>query len=60
MSFKFNWGEFPPEFYEEALEMLTRALNEGGNKPPNLVGPIVAKELDLGSTPPQLDILEIS
>ncbi|KAJ1731484.1 ERMES complex subunit [Coemansia biformis] len=60
MSFKFNWGSFPPEFYTEALEMLTRALNEGGNKPPNLVGPIIAKELDLGSQPPQLDILEIS
>ncbi|KAJ2733853.1 ERMES complex subunit [Coemansia sp. BCRC 34962] len=60
MSFKFNWGGFPPEFNEEALAMLTQALNKGGNKPPNLVGPIVAKELDLGSNPPQLDILEIS
>ncbi|KAJ1645229.1 ERMES complex subunit [Coemansia asiatica] len=60
MSFKFNWGGFPPEFNREALEMLTQALNKGGNKPPNLVGPIVAKELDLGSNPPQLDILEIS
>ncbi|KAJ2785046.1 ERMES complex subunit [Coemansia javaensis] len=60
MSFRFNWGDFPPEFNAEALEMLTRALNEGGNKPPNLVGPIVAKELDLGSQAPQLDILEIS
>ncbi|KAJ2722805.1 ERMES complex subunit [Coemansia sp. Benny D115] len=60
MSFKFNWGGFPPEFNKEALEMLTQALNKGGNKPPNLVGPIVAKELDLGSIPPQLDILEIS
>lgn len=40
--------------------MLTQALNKGGNKPPNLVGPILAKELDLGSNPPQLDILEIS
>ncbi|KAJ2232053.1 ERMES complex subunit [Coemansia sp. RSA 485] len=60
MSFKFNWGGFPPEFNKEALEMLTQALNKGANKPPNLVGPIVAKELDLGSNPPQLDILEIS
>ncbi|KAJ1943409.1 ERMES complex subunit, partial [Linderina macrospora] len=61
MSFKFNWGQFPPEFNEEALAMLTKALNkEGGNKPPNLVGRIIAKELDLGSQPPQLDILEIS
>ncbi|KAJ2458550.1 ERMES complex subunit [Coemansia sp. RSA 2424] len=60
MSFKFNWGGFPPEFNEEALAMLTQALNKGGNKPPNLVGPIIAKELDLGSNPPQLDILEIS
>ncbi|KAJ1895974.1 ERMES complex subunit [Kickxella alabastrina] len=60
MSFKFNWGGFPPEFNKEALEMLTQALNKGANKPPNLVGPIIAKELDLGSNPPQLDILEIS
>ncbi|KAJ1965094.1 ERMES complex subunit [Dipsacomyces acuminosporus] len=60
MSFKFNWGSFPPEFNEEALAMLTKALNKGGNKPPNLVGPIIAKELDLGSKAPQLDILEIS
>ncbi|KAJ2747663.1 ERMES complex subunit [Coemansia sp. BCRC 34301] len=60
MSFKFNWGGFPPEFNDEALAMLTQALNKGGNKPPNLVGPIIAKELDLGSNPPQLDILEIS
>ncbi|KAJ1722314.1 ERMES complex subunit [Coemansia erecta] len=60
MSFKFNWGGFPPEFTSDALEMLTQALNKGANKPPNLVGPIVAKELDLGSNPPQLDILEIS
>ncbi|KAJ2776687.1 ERMES complex subunit [Coemansia interrupta] len=60
MSFKFNWGGFPPEFTSDALEMLTQALNKGANKPANLVGPIVAKELDLGSTPPQLDILEIS
>ncbi|KAJ2544090.1 ERMES complex subunit [Coemansia sp. RSA 1933] len=60
MSFKFNWDSLPSELNEEALEMLTQALNKGDNKPPNLVGPIVAKELELGSTPPQLDILEIS
>ncbi|KAJ2767741.1 ERMES complex subunit, partial [Coemansia nantahalensis] len=60
MSFNFNWAGFSGEFYDEALGMLTRALNSGGNKPANLVGPIVAKELDLGSAPPQLDILEIS
>ncbi|KAJ2507769.1 ERMES complex subunit, partial [Coemansia sp. RSA 1939] len=60
MSFKFNWDGFPSELNEEALDMLTQALNKGGSKPPNLVGPIIAKELDLGSTPPQLDILEIS
>ncbi|KAJ2481372.1 ERMES complex subunit [Coemansia sp. RSA 2131] len=60
MSFKFQWTGFPAEFNCEALEMLTRALNKGENKPANLVGPIVAKELDLGSTPPELDILEIS
>ncbi|KAJ2863080.1 ERMES complex subunit [Coemansia erecta] len=60
MSFKFNWDGLPSELNEEALDMLTQALNKGDNKPPNLVGPIVAKELDLGSKPPQLDILEIS
>ncbi|KAJ1768985.1 ERMES complex subunit [Coemansia sp. RSA 1813] len=60
MSFKFNWDGLPSELNEEALDMLTQALNKGDNKPPNLVGPIIAKELDLGSTPPQLDILEIS
>ncbi|KAJ2357165.1 ERMES complex subunit [Coemansia sp. RSA 2618] len=60
MSFKFQWTGFPAEFNTEALEMLTQALNKGENKPPNLVGPIVAKELDLGSAPPELDILEIS
>ncbi|KAJ1919045.1 ERMES complex subunit [Mycoemilia scoparia] len=60
MAFQFNWGEFSPDFCEEAKEMLTTALNkEGGNKPPNIVGDIVVKELNLGKEPPDLEILEI-
>ncbi|KAK9760823.1 ERMES complex subunit, partial [Basidiobolus ranarum] len=58
MAFKFNWTDFNHEFLEEAKKLLTVALNKG-SKPANIVGQIKVKELHLGTTPPELEILEI-
>lgn len=45
-------------FYARAQDLLTNALNKSP-KPPIIVDDIIADELNLGSTPPDLDILEI-
>ncbi|KAJ1993736.1 ERMES complex subunit [Dimargaris cristalligena] len=58
MSFKFNWSNFSEAFYEEARQLLTNALNNG-NLPDSIVDRIEVKELNLGSQPPELDILEV-
>ncbi|ORX96980.1 hypothetical protein K493DRAFT_189483, partial [Basidiobolus meristosporus CBS 931.73] len=58
MAFKFNWTEFNHEFLEEAKQLLTIALNKG-SKPANIVGQIKVKDLYLGTTPPELEVLEI-
>ncbi|ODQ67472.1 hypothetical protein NADFUDRAFT_81941 [Nadsonia fulvescens var. elongata DSM 6958] len=59
MSFQFNWSSFKEQnFYERAKVLLTDALNKS-NKPPILVDRIVVKDLDLGDTAPNLEILEI-
>ncbi|KAI8925366.1 hypothetical protein BC831DRAFT_415132 [Entophlyctis helioformis] len=60
MSFRINWPEFSPEFIEKAKAQLTVALNHGQSKPANIVDRIVVKELDMGTKPPDLEILEIS
>ncbi|EFR03269.1 hypothetical protein MGYG_06271 [Nannizzia gypsea CBS 118893] len=45
-------------FYTRAQELLTAALNKSP-KPPIIVGDITVTELNLGSIPPDLEILEI-
>ncbi|KAG2177929.1 hypothetical protein INT43_003176 [Umbelopsis isabellina] len=58
MAFRFNWPQFDAEFYDEAKSQLEVALNKG-NKPKNIVDHITVKELDMGTLPPELEILEI-
>lgn len=58
MSFNFEWPTFPPEFYATATSTLDTALNRG-SKPPIIVGDIKVHELNMGTVPPDLEILEI-
>ncbi|KAF3215381.1 ERMES complex subunit [Orbilia oligospora] len=60
MAFNFNWHPLTadPEFYSRARDLLTAALNKSP-KPPIIVADILVTELNLGTTPPDLEILEI-
>ncbi|KAI0014597.1 hypothetical protein F4780DRAFT_723334 [Xylariomycetidae sp. FL0641] len=60
MAFNFNWSPLTAdaEFYKRAQELLTDALNKSP-KPPIIVDDILVTELNLGSVPPELEILEI-
>jgi mitochondrial distribution and morphology protein 34 len=60
MAFNFNWSPLTADadFYKRAQEMLTTALNKPP-KPPIIVDDILVNELNLGSVPPELEILEI-
>lgn len=60
MAFNFNWSPLTADadFYKRAQEMLTTALNKSP-KPPIIVDDILVNELNLGSVPPDLEILEI-
>jgi len=60
MAFNFNWSPLTADadFYSRAREMLTTALNKSP-KPPIIVDDILVNELNLGSVPPELEILEI-
>ena len=60
MAFNFNWSPLTADasFYTRAKELLTVALNKSP-KPPIIVDDILVNELNLGSTPPELEILEI-
>lgn len=58
MAFKFNWPDFTTEFVEQAKQLLTTALNKS-NKPANIVDHIVVKDLNMGTKPPELEIMEI-
>lgn len=57
MAFNFNWSPLIADT-SRAREMLTAALNKSP-KPPIIVDDIIVTELNLGSTPPELEILEI-
>ena len=57
MAFQFNWSPLIADT-ERAREMLTSALNKSP-KPSIIVDDILVTELNLGSTPPSLEILEI-
>ncbi|KAK9477293.1 hypothetical protein V1514DRAFT_130921 [Lipomyces japonicus] len=59
MSFKFSWPFATEEdFYPKAKVLLTEALNKG-KMPPIIVDTIHVTDLNLGTTPPELEILEI-
>ncbi len=60
MAFNFNWSPLTADasFYTRAQELLTTALNKSP-KPPIIVDNILVNELNLGSVPPDLEILEI-
>ena len=60
MAFSFNWSPLTADasFYTRAQELLTTALNKSP-KPPIIVDDILVNELNLGSVPPDLEILEI-
>lgn len=60
MAFNFNWSPLAADasFYIRAQELLTAALNKSP-KPPIIVDDILVNELNLGSVPPDLEILEI-
>ncbi|KAI1433084.1 mitochondrial distribution and morphology protein 34 [Xylaria sp. CBS 124048] len=60
MAFSFNWSPLAAdaEFYKRAQELLTNALNKYP-KPPIIVDDILVTEFNLGSVPPDLEILEI-
>lgn len=57
MAFNFNWSPLIADT-SRAREMLTTALNKTP-KPPIIVDDIIVTELNLGSTPPELEILEV-
>ena len=57
MAFNFNWSPLIADT-SRARDMLTTALNKSP-KPPIIVDDIIVNELNLGSTPPELEILEI-
>lgn len=60
MAFNFNWSPLMADagFYIRAQDLLTAALNKSP-KPPIIVDDIKVTELNLGSIPPDLEILEI-
>jgi len=60
MAFNFNWSPLAADelFYSRARDLLTKALNKSP-KPPIIVDDILVDELNLGTVPPDLEILEI-
>jgi len=60
MAFNFNWSPLTADarFYERTRDLLTTALNKTP-KPPIIVDDIIVTEFNLGSVPPDLEILEI-
>lgn len=60
MAFNFNWSPLTADasFYKRARDLLTTALNKSP-KPPIIVDDILVTEFNLGSVPPELEILEI-
>jgi distribution and morphology protein 34 len=60
MAFNFNWSPLTADadFYQRARDLLTTALNKSP-KPPIIVDDILVSEFNLGTVPPDLEILEI-
>ena len=60
MSFSFDWpSKFPESFYENAKRALSEALNSGGKASSLVAGQIIVQDMNLGSIPPELDLLTI-
>jgi distribution and morphology protein 34 len=57
MAFNFNWSPLIADT-SRARDMLTTALNKSP-KPAIIVDDIIVTELNLGTTPPELEILEV-
>lgn len=57
MAFHFNWSPLIADT-DRVRHMLTASLNKTP-KPPIIVDDIIVNELNLGSTPPSLEILEV-
>ena len=57
MAFHFNWSPLIADT-DRVRQMLTTSLNKSP-KPPIIVDDITVNELNLGSTPPSLEILEV-
>nr|POF22302.1 mitochondrial distribution and morphology protein 34 [Quercus suber] len=57
MAFNFNWSPLIADT-DRVRDMLTSSLNKSP-KPPIIVDDIIVNELNLGTTPPELEILEI-
>ncbi|TKA75152.1 hypothetical protein B0A55_03976 [Friedmanniomyces simplex] len=57
MAFNFNWSPLIADT-DRVRDMLTSSLNKSP-KPPIIVDDIIVNELNLGSTPPELEILEV-
>jgi mitochondrial distribution and morphology protein 34 len=58
MSFNFTWPIFSAEFLSKAREQMSVALSNG-KKPENIVDEIKVTSLQMGTKPPELEILEI-
>lgn len=60
MAFNFNWSPLTADadFDKRVRDLLTTALNKYP-KPPIIVDDILVTEFNLGSVPPELEILEI-
>lgn len=61
MSFKFDWSPFliNDENFDSISAVLTKALNRGP-KPEAVVGHIKLKNLNVGSIPPRLHLVEVT
>jgi distribution and morphology protein 34 len=58
MAFKFTWPTFSESFYQTASNLLTSALSKAP-MPPIITEHIIVKEFNLGTTAPELEMLEI-
>ncbi|ORY79926.1 hypothetical protein BCR37DRAFT_381346 [Protomyces lactucae-debilis] len=58
MAFHFSWDNFSDAFVENAATLLTGALNKG-SKPSIIADTITVKELNMGSKPPVLELIEL-
>ncbi len=56
--FKIHFSKFNADVNNKIIEKLTNALNQK-NKPQQIVDDIVVEELELGTLPPQIEILEV-